>query len=50
MDYVPTPEQVERGLIDKEVGVRETWARRMDYVPTPEQVERGLKDKALGSS
>jgi hypothetical protein len=50
MGYVPTPEQVERGLTDRVPGVRAAWARRMDYVPTPEQIERGLTDKAVESS
>jgi hypothetical protein len=48
MDYVPTPEQIERGLTDKEWRVRKAWAERMDYVPTPEQVERGLTDRFWG--
>ncbi|MBU2766523.1 hypothetical protein HAP94_10035 [Acidithiobacillus ferrivorans] len=40
----PTPEEVERGLTDDDIGVRREWIQRSDYVPTSAQVERGLAD------
>lgn len=44
MDYMPTPERIERGLTDKNEWVRLAWIERFDYTPTPEQIERGLAE------
>jgi hypothetical protein len=51
MDYVPTPEQIERGLTDEGVsGFARSGHERMDFIPTPGQVERGLTDGVSGRS
>ena len=44
MDWVPTREQVERGLSDADKLVRLAWINRTDFSPTPKQVETGLTD------
>ena len=45
MDFVPTPEQIERGLTDEDWHVRMAWVERTDFTPTPEQIKRGLTDR-----
>lgn len=40
-----TPDELERGLTDKDDHVRVAFAGRKDYTPTPAQIERGLTDK-----
>lgn len=44
MDFVPTIEQVERGITDPKPYIRSIWVERADYPPTRAQVERGLSD------
>lgn len=43
LDFTPTPEQIERGLMDR-TPVRCAWAQRLDFTPNTAQVERGLTD------
>lgn len=44
MDFIPTAEQVERGLADEAYYVRAVWGGRTDFTPTPGQIECGLAD------
>lgn len=43
-DTMLTSQQIEKGLTDKNWGIRMGWAECNNFTPTPEQIERGLND------
>ncbi|OGC77256.1 MAG: hypothetical protein A2Z27_01275 [candidate division Zixibacteria bacterium RBG_16_50_21] len=45
LDYKPTPEQIERGMLDEDSRVRAAFASRAHHLFTPEQLERALTDE-----
>jgi hypothetical protein len=47
-DFIPSSQQIERGLTDSDTEVRRSFAKRTDFILSPQQIERGLLDNDLG--